>query len=104
VHQADGYEVWRGEHMIEKLDKQRGDSRVELLTKCQLEIKGKKYNCLVDNISTTGASVEMAAMDLDHIQVGDTGTLVVLLLSPVTYHCRVVRRSSDQIGVQFVDQ
>ena len=90
--------------MIEKPDRQRGDSRVELLTKCQLEIKGKNYNCLVDNISTTGASVEMSDTDMDRIQVGDTGTLVVLLLSPVTYHCRVVRRSSDQIGVQFIDQ
>ena len=104
MRQPDGDEEWRGESMIEKPLKQRGDSRVELLTKCQLEIKGKKYNCLVDNISTTGASIEMADTDLDNIQVGDTGTLVVLLLFPVTYHCRVVRRSSDQIGVQFVEQ
>ena len=88
--------------MIEKPDKQRSDSRVELLTKCQLEINGKKYNCLVDNISTTGAAVEMAGTDQDSIQVGNTGTLDVLLLSPVTYHCWVVRISSDQIGVNFI--
>ena len=87
--------------MIEKPDKQRSDSRVELLTKCQLEIKGIKYDCLVNNISTTGASVEMTTIDLDHIQVGDTGKLDVLLLSPVTYHCWVVRISSDRIGVNF---
>ena len=89
--------------MTEKLEKQRGESRVELLTKCQLEINGKIYHCLVDNISTTGASVEMADTDQDYIQVGDTGTLDVILLSPVTYHCRVVRINSTQIGVQFVD-
>ena len=88
--------------MIEKPDKQRSDSRVELLTKCQLEIKGIKYDCLVNNISTTGASVKMATIDLEHIQVGDTGKLDVLLLSPVTYHCWVVRISSDQIGVNFI--
>jgi hypothetical protein len=97
-------EVGRGEPMTEKLEQQRSESRIELLTKCRLEINGKKYNCLVDNISTTGAAVEMAGTVQDCIQVGDTGTLDVLLLSPVTYHCRVVRTDSNLIGVQFVDQ
>ena len=90
--------------MTEKPDKQRSDSRVELLTRCRLEIQGRKYDCLVDNISTTGASVEVPAKELNHIQVGDMGKLDVLLLSPVSYHCRVVRISSEQIGVHFVDQ
>jgi hypothetical protein len=94
----------RGEPMTEKLEQQRSENRVELLTKCQLEINGKKYNCLVDNISTAGAAVEMADADQDCIQVGDTGTLDVLLLSPVTYHCKVVRTDSNLIGVQFVVQ
>jgi hypothetical protein len=97
-------EVRRGEPMIEKPEQQRSESRVELLTKCQLEINGKKYNCLVDNISTTGAAVEMADTDQDCIQVGDVGTLDVILLSPVTYRCKVVRIDSNQIGLQFVDQ
>lgn len=90
--------------MTHKHDKQRSDSRVDLLTRCQLEIKGKKYDCLVDNISTTGASVEITTIDMEQIQVGDTGKLDVLLLSPVTYCCKVVRRSTEQIGVRFVDQ
>ncbi|WP_223922358.1 PilZ domain-containing protein [Geobacter sp. AOG2] len=84
-------------------EKQRSDNRVALLTKCQLDIKGRTYNCLVDNISTTGAAIEMTVADHDDIQVGETATLNVLLLSPVTYRCKVVRISSDQIGVQFVD-
>jgi hypothetical protein len=83
--------------------KQRSDNRVELLTKCQLDINGRTYNCLVDNISTTGAAIEMSVAGEDDIQVGETGMLNVLLLSPVTYQCRVVRISSNQIGVQFVD-
>ena len=91
--------------MTEKSEQQRSSSRVELLTKCRLTIKGKKYNCLVDNISTTGAAIEMAKdSDQDRIQVGDTGTLVVLLLSPVTYQCKVVRIDSKLIGVKFIDQ
>jgi PilZ domain len=96
-------EVVRGEPMTEKLEKQRSESRVELLTKCQLEINGKKYNCLVDNISTTGAAVEMAEGDQECIHVGDMGTLDVLLLSSVTYLCKVVRIDSNLIGVQFID-
>jgi hypothetical protein len=90
--------------MTEKLEHQRSENRFELLTKCQLEINGKKYNCLVDNISTMGAAVEIDDTDLDCIQVGNTGTLNVLLLSPVTYYCKVVRIDSKLIGVQFVDQ
>lgn len=90
--------------MIEKPEKQRGDNRVALITKCHLDINGRKYNCLVDNISTSGAAIEMAVSDQDPVQVGEMGTLDVLLLSPVKYHCRVVRVSSNQIGVQFVDQ
>lgn len=84
-------------------EKQRGDNRVALLTKCQLEINGRKYNCLVDNISTTGAAIEMIVLDHDDIQVGEMGTLNVLLLSPVRYQCRVVRIDSNQIGVQFIE-
>ena len=82
---------------------QRSDNRVALLTKCQLDINGRKYNCLVDNISTTGAAIEMTVLDHDDIQVGEMGTLNVLLLSPVKYRCRVVRIDSNQIGVQFIE-
>ncbi|MDR3581417.1 MAG: PilZ domain-containing protein [Oryzomonas sp.] len=89
--------------MTGKLEQQRSENRLELLTKCRLEINGKKYNCLVDNISTMGAAVEIADTVQDCIQVGNTGTLDVLLLSPVTYHCKVVRKDSTLIGVQFVD-
>lgn len=81
--------------------KKRSDERVKFTTKCQLDINGKKYNCLVDNISTTGASIELTASDLNHIQVGELGTLKVILLSPVKYLCRVVRVSSNQIGLHF---
>jgi PilZ domain len=84
-------------------EKQRSDNRVALLTKCQLDINGRKYSCLVDNISTTGAAIEMTVLDHDDIQVGEMGTLNVLLLSPVRYRCRVVRIDSNQIGVQFVE-
>jgi hypothetical protein len=68
-----------------------------------LDINGSKYDGLVDNISTTGASVELAASGQIDIQVGDKGTLNVLLLSPVNYMCKVVRINSNKVGLQFVE-
>jgi len=90
--------------MTEIREQHRSESRVEFLTKCQLEINGKKYNCLLGNISTTGAAVQIVDTEHDCIQVGNTGRLDVLLLSPVSYHCRIVRIDSNQIAVQFIDQ
>lgn len=84
-------------------DKQRRDKRLTLITQCLLNIGDSSYNCLVDNISTIGASVEIDASDQNYIHVGDIGTLNVLLLSPVKYLCKVVRINSNQIGLQFVD-
>lgn len=81
----------------------RGDARVEYITKCEFDIKGIVYKCLLDNLSTTGASVEMTPSDQDYIQLGEIGTLTVLLSSPVKYLCTVVRIKSTQLGLQFLD-
>ncbi len=82
----------------------RSDERLTFITKCQLDINGIKYNCLVENISTAGALIEMTASDQNCIHVGEMGTLDVLLLAPVKYRCKVVRINSNQIALQFVDQ
>ena len=83
--------------------KQRSDARVALVTKCLLESNGEKYECLVHNISTTGASIELNT-DEHHVHVGDLVTFNVLLLSPVTYHCKVVRIESHHIGLKYFEQ
>jgi hypothetical protein len=82
-------------------DNIRSDKRFTFITKCQLDINGAKFNCLVDNISTVGALIEVPSPDKKYIQVGRTGTLNVLLLTPVKYHCKVVRINSNQVGLQF---
>lgn len=82
--------------------KKRSDERITFSSKGQMDINGTKYNCLVDNISTIGALIEVAASDKDHILVGETGILNILLLSPVKFICRVVRINLNQIGLQFV--
>ncbi len=69
---------------------------------CKLIIGNAGLNCLVDNISETGASVKIPASIRGGIHLGDTVTLKVLLISPVNYLCRVVRIMSDHVGLQFV--
>ena len=84
-------------------DTHRNDERISFTTNGFLDIKGLKYSCLVDNISTTGVLIEINATDQEYIRLGDIGTLNVMLLSPVNYLCRVVRIESNQIGLQFLD-
>ena len=83
-------------------DKQRSDERFALTTKCHLDISGITYDCLVDNISTTGASIDITTSGRRELHAGDMGTLHVLLLTPVIYPCKVVRIDSNHIGLQFV--
>ena len=81
----------------------RGDARVQYITKCELDIRGTIYKCLLDDLSSSGASVEMTSSDQDYIQLGEIGTLTVLLASPVKYLCTVMRIKSTQLGLQFLD-
>ena len=84
------------------LDKDREDERVIIKTKCRLDIKGTKYDGIVDNISTLGASVEINASIKNKIRIGDTGALYVLLLSTIKYLFKVVRIDTKNIGLQFI--
>lgn len=84
-------------------DKRRSDERLEFPTKCRLDISGTEYDCIVDNISAVGAAIEVSCSNKHSLHVGEMGTLSVLLLSPVRFHCKVVRVSATQIGVEFVD-
>jgi len=84
-------------------DKQRSDERFNIITKCSLNINDTMYDCIVVNISTVGASIEINASDQFNIHIGDIGTLYVLLLSTVQYLCKVVRTDSNRVGLQFVD-
>ncbi len=82
---------------------ERSDQRVAFITKCILHINNKKYSCLLDNISTTGASIDMNTTVPPSIHVGDPCVLKVLLLSPVTYSGKIVRKTADHVGVQFLE-
>ncbi|QEM67507.1 PilZ domain-containing protein [Geobacter sp. FeAm09] len=82
---------------------ERSDKRFAIRTKCCLTINGGEYPCLIDNLSTTGASIEMDGPLREGIEVGATGSLTVLLLTTVEYRCRIVRVDAPHLGVQFID-
>ena len=81
----------------------RNDERIHFTTNGLLDIRGSKYSCLVDNISTAGVLIEVNDSDQEHIRLGDIGTVNILLLSPVSYPCRVVRIDSNLIGLHFLE-
>lgn len=82
-------------------DTPRSDDRINFVTRCVLEISDSKYTCLVENISATGALVEINTFSPNYVQLGNTGKLKVLLLSPVTYRCKVARVNNNKIGLKF---
>jgi hypothetical protein len=82
-------------------DKERLDARVTILTKCILEIENKKFDCLVENISTEGALIKVDKTSQGFISVGDTGIIKVLLLSPVNFVCSIVRKYPEHVGLKF---
>jgi hypothetical protein len=85
-------------------DKERNDERFPLRTRCILIINGSKHTCLVNDISTLGALVEVSSTYHNKIQLGDMGTLSVLLLSFVTYPCEVIRIIGNKIALHFLEQ
>jgi hypothetical protein len=84
--------------------KKRSEERIPFKTTCVLDINGSKYSCLVDNISTAGALIEVDNSGEIDIGMGDSGILKVLLLSPVTYRCKVTRILTNKIGLHLVEQ
>lgn len=83
-------------------DIKRNDVRIPLVTTCFLNINGRKYSCLVGNISTTGALVELAHSQRLAIKTGDEGTLFTLLLSPIHLQCSVARVQANKVALQFI--
>jgi hypothetical protein len=81
----------------------RNDDRQTFDTKCILDINGTTYQCRMDNFSTAGASIEMTDSDCERIKIGEMGTLTVTLLTNVDYPCKVVRVTSTQISLQFIE-
>ncbi len=81
--------------------KERIDERFTLLTKCHLDIDGRRSDGVAENISTVGALIKVDRADYKYISIGDKGTVTILLLTPVEYVCTVIRKCDGEVGLQF---
>lgn len=86
------------------MNKERSDQRVNYISKCLLDVHGTSYSGILENISKTGALIEIIETLPQTIQCGDTCILNALLLSPVKYTCEILRIDSPRIALQFLDQ
>jgi len=86
------------------MTQERSDQRVNYISKCFLDIDGTSYPGLLENISTTGASVKMIDAIPQTIRCGDLCILTTLLLSPVKYSSKILRINSTHIALQFLEQ
>lgn len=81
----------------------RSDQRVNYVSECLLDVQSTSYFCLLENISSTGASLEMIGDGPKNDQCGEECKLTVLLLSPVKYSCKILRINSFKIALKFLD-
>lgn len=81
----------------------RSDQRITYVSNSLLKINGISYHCYLENISTTGALLEINENIGDTIRIDDVCSLDVLLLSPVKYSCKVVHVSNNKVGLKFID-
>ncbi len=86
------------------MDQKRNDPRVNYISRCLLDIKGVRYFGLLENISTTGASIKMIDAVPKTIRCGSVCIMSALLLTPVTCPGKILRIDSTQIALQFLEQ
>jgi len=81
----------------------RSDQRITYVSNSLLKINEVSYHCFLENISTTGALLEIDDIISDTIHIDDVCSLDVLLLSPVKYTCKVVHINNNKVGLKFID-
>lgn len=96
--------IFLSHHVRYDMKQNRNEERVNYISKCLLDIKGTSYSGLLENISTTGASVKMIDALPESIVCGCECVLSALLLSPVKYQSRIIRINSSRIALQFLEQ
>lgn len=72
--------------------------------KCVLEYNGNRAECILIDISITGVLVSCVGDFVELIQPGEVCGILLCgdpLVCPSEIVCRVVRRDSDKIGLQF---
>ena len=94
--------AFQSDKIYSRMDHTRSDQRIKYISKCQLEIQGISYSGLLENVSTSGASIDVVDAVPDSIRCGDPCNLTTLLLGPVKLPCKIIRIDSTRIGLQFI--
>lgn len=81
----------------EGMPERRGSPRTNVQWPARLSFSGKSFDCTLRNISETGAAVSLAAAK----SAPDMVTLVITG-KPGQRLARVVWRTSDSLGLQFL--
>lgn len=81
----------------------RTNQRVSYTSNCLLDIQNTTYSGLLENISFTGASVDIIGDVPDDRHCGEECVLTVLLIGAVKYPCRILRIDSSKIALKFLD-
>ena len=77
----------------------RHGERINSSEKCELELHGSRYQCRLENISSTGAMVKCIGF-LKEAWTGERGVLRKLDHSK-ELACHITRIDSSEIGLRF---
>ena len=76
--------------------KHRGTDRNKVLMPASIEFDSIRINCLIRNMSTTGAMI-----DVNGEAIIPAYFVLVLLLNGPRKYCRLIWRTENRLGVEF---
>ena len=88
------------------MDKVEQRTRISCDALCQLSYEGEQYRGMVENVSLTGALINIDDTMPMYISPGVTCSLMLYGKQPdyhTEYKCLAVRVDSNRIGLQFLE-
>jgi hypothetical protein len=90
--------------MPEIKTKQRSSQRIECSNSCYLRYKGIEYRGVIENLSTSGALLNLSARQLLDIPRGSHCSLIISddpQFIPGEFSGKIVHHHSSRIGIKF---
>lgn len=89
------------------MGEKRNSHRVGCFTKCFLYHDGAAYGCILENLSFSGALVNMGRPLPDRLRQGDRCSLVLYgdpVMSPGEYNSTIARLNFPRVGLHFLER
>ena len=86
------------------MSEKRTSQRVECSSNCQLSLNGNIYRGIIENLSTSGALLKVAAKKLFELPQGSQCSLIISddpLFIPGVFSGNIVHNCSSRIGIKF---